>query len=411
MTILARRQAPTTINPLQPVHITDGIDIQTTSVQECIPRTEIQNGDDDYSFERQRALTKMTPDGLKPLSPEEVELEKQTTKNLLKKFASGILKADSNALSFPIIYSEPRSYLERFADIFSFLVEKYIDKAMDPRNDNDRKLAFIATGIMAGFHIDIGPKKVFNPILGETYYGIYENGTQIFAEQSSHHPPLSDIELIGPDNKWRCYAHMDFDIDSGLNNVDLKQNGIFHLEIKDGNTYEWKYPNVQIAGFVKGDRIVKVKGNLEVIDVTNNIICSVEISPRKDKKKGIDQTLASGIYGGTKANEKSVKDFRHKINGNYVDQIYIDGEVLWDIQRDIVKRPVPAVPDDMILPSDVRFRLDRNLLIQGKTNEADKAKTTLEEFQRREENLRDSISIVSEIKNNLSGKFKLGKRK
>ncbi|OHT16765.1 Oxysterol binding protein [Tritrichomonas foetus] len=441
MTLTSRAAAPTTVNELAVLATADGVDLRTTSIHTDIPRTEISHGDDnDYSHERERALTKMTADGLKPMTAEECEEERKTTKALLKKFTTGLLKLDSNALSFPIMYSEPRSYLERCADIFSFLVEKYIDMSINltnlnetanssenqnnedkpaqaeagnkasPENINYQKLAYIAAGIIASFHIDIGPKKVFNPYLGETYYGKWENGTEIYGEQSSHHPPISDIILFGPERRWKCFAHMDFDIDSGLNNVELKQNGTFRLEIKDGNIYEWKFPVTALTGFVKGERIVKVKGTLEVIDVTNNLICSIDISPRKDSKKGLTNPVASTIYGGMKPNEPKLKKFNHIITGDYCNQVLLDGNVIWDIHNDIVHRPVTGVPEEMLLPSDVRFRFDRVLLIQGKLEEADKAKTALEELQRREEKLRECVPSKKLIEGMKNLKIKFGKK-
>lgn len=46
-------------------------------------------------------------------------------------------------------------------------------------------------------------KKPFNPILGETYQGSFPDGTQIFCEQTSHHPPITAWLVVGPNNAWR----------------------------------------------------------------------------------------------------------------------------------------------------------------------------------------------------------------
>ncbi len=39
-------------------------------------------------------------------------------------------------------------------------------------------------------------EKPFNPILGETYQGMID-GCPIYAEQVSHHPPITSIYFIG----------------------------------------------------------------------------------------------------------------------------------------------------------------------------------------------------------------------
>ena len=41
-------------------------------------------------------------------------------------------------------------------------------------------------------------RKPFNPILGETWEAGLPDGTQIFIEQISHHPPISAFQMNGP---------------------------------------------------------------------------------------------------------------------------------------------------------------------------------------------------------------------
>ena len=36
-------------------------------------------------------------------------------------------------------------------------------------------------------------RKPFNPILGETYEAFWPNGTKIYAEHTSHHPPIMNF--------------------------------------------------------------------------------------------------------------------------------------------------------------------------------------------------------------------------
>jgi hypothetical protein len=66
----------------------------------------------------------------------------------------------------------------------------------------------------------------------------------------------------------------------------------------------------------------------------------------------------------------------------------LNGEVIGDIEDPIVTRPIGEVTDREILRSDCRYRLDRNLFIQGRLEEADAAKLALEGMQRKEEGLR-----------------------
>lgn len=395
----ARKEAPIS-GTVQEAGKAAGVEIKNTSVV-GFQRTELPNTDNDYTFERERAKTKMTPEGLKPLTKEEQHEEHQMTKALLKKFTQNVLQSAGASISFPVAYSEPRSYLERTSDLFAFLVNEYIQKSIEAQ-DPIEKLSLIITGIVAGYYLDLNTKKVFNPYLGETYMSRWENGSTIYAEQVSHHPPLSVFQIYSPDDSWYCYSDpVKFDVDNNMmSSLEISMEGLFHLHIKNGPVYEWEFPIVYVAGQLKGDRIVRVKGSIEVRDITNGFAAKIEVSPKPSKKKGITESRASTIYGGiskvskekksklslSKSDESYIKVF----TGDYVHQILFDGKVMWDINNDIVHRAGFQVNDEDLLPSDVRFRGDRVLLIRNNNPEADKAKTCLENLQRREAKIRES---------------------
>lgn len=79
-----------------------------------------------------------------------------------------IFKMDITRFSFPVGYNEPRTFVERATDLFSFLVMEYIDKALEQTNPTDG-LSYLAAGIIARFHLYLQQKKPWNPLLGETY--------------------------------------------------------------------------------------------------------------------------------------------------------------------------------------------------------------------------------------------------
>ena len=397
MSLISRPSAPTSAATPLSADV-KGIQIKNTSTT-GMERTELPHADEDYAFERDRALTKVTPAGIQPLSPEETKQQHKGSKKILKKFATSALQFKYKAVSFPVMFSEPRSYLERGADLFSFLVGKYINEALETEDDPARRLAQITVGILAALHVDMNPKKVFNPILGETFIGRWEDGSVVFAEQTSHHPPISDFQLFGADGAWKCRAHCNFEITSGMSEIDVIQHGVFYLELRDGSRYEWEFPSVTISGFIKGERTVKVKGELVVTDPVNALQAVVEFEPKKDKKKGITESKATTIYGGIgpaketkKGWELEKKDFDMEITGDYCKEILVDGEMMFDIENDVVRRALGEVSEQDLLPSDARFRLDRCFLIRGDNESADQAKTALEDCQRREAKLRKGKS-------------------
>ena len=81
---------------------------------------------------------------------------------------------------------------------------------------------------IAGLHRTVGMKKPFNPILGsaqcrrtciswfrsqlylrpsgETFQAEFPDGTQIFAEQTCHHPPISHFQVSAAGGEYGTHA-------------------------------------------------------------------------------------------------------------------------------------------------------------------------------------------------------------
>jgi hypothetical protein len=390
MSLLDRKEAPTKADA-KVMGTPNGITVKNTSYRNIDP-VNLPQRDPDYAYERDRSLNHKCKDGVYPMTPEEQAAEREVSWKLVKQFTKNIFSMNFTNFSFPAAYSEPRSFLERTADIFAFLGDSYIDKC-GAETDPDKKLLILAAGIVGGFYIYMQAKKPWNPVLGETYVGGWETGAKIYSEQTSHHPPISDTEIIGKDNKWRCTSHCNFTIDSGMREVDINQNGTFHLEFADGNVYEWEFPIIQVFGIIYGDRIIRIKGPVIIKDLKNNLTCEIQVQPKKDKAKGITESVATTIYAFTYATGEKKPQQRKAIIGDFTDKlVYADTqEEVWNINTNIIKRPIAEAKREEMLPSDSRFRLDRCFLIQGNQDAADSGKVTIEEAQRREEKLRIKV--------------------
>ena len=377
----------------------EGVKLYNTSYA---PGTKYElhyNDQGDYGIERERALNNNTKDGVKTMTKEEQDQERSLSYALLKKFTMKIVSMDFTRFSFPVGYSEPRSFLERTTDLFSFLSTVFIDKALNTSVDETR-LVYIAMGVVSGFQLYMQSKKPWNPVLGETYVGEWPNGVKIFGEQISHHPPISAFQIIG--KNWKCRAQTHCSISAGIREVDILQIGTFYLELQtdSGETveYEWVFPNIGVFGILRGDRLVRVLGPLLVKDNTHDLSFRIDIYPKNDKNKGISDTRASLIYGGVFSTSRytnpdgsiNVSQIQYDtiVTGDYCDKVTSNGEVVFDIRTDIAQRPNNTSDDSMLLPSDSRFRLDRALLIQNRVDDSDEVKIMIEEMQRREEKMR-----------------------
>jgi hypothetical protein len=64
-----------------------------------------------------------------------------------------------------------------------------------------------------------------NPILGETLQAKLTDGTEIYAEQISHHPPISYYLIIGPNDSYRFSGYYDIEVNPSLNSLTIKNLG------------------------------------------------------------------------------------------------------------------------------------------------------------------------------------------
>jgi hypothetical protein len=383
MSLLARGNAPTR-TAIIPAGTIDGFTYVNTSYV-SIAAHPLAFGDDHYSAERDRAINHRTKGGIMPMTADELSAERKLDWALLKTFTRKILQMDLTKFPFPVAYSEPRSFLERMSDLFAFLCFDIIDRVYNCGVPEIR-LNLLATGIIAGFHLYLQSKKPWNPVLGETYAADWGTGFQIFAEQISHHPPVSAFQILGRLGNWTCDGKCMFEVKSGLMQVDVIQRGLITLKFDDGSKFEWEFPTISVMGIVNGERITKGTGPLTIKDLTNDLVCTVDIPPKKGQVRGLESPTATTIYGGVY--DGTGKNLVSIVRGDYCGTIYIDQEEAWNISTNLASRPRKDAPEDFLLPSDSRYRIDRAMLLKGRVPEADCAKQILEDMQRREEKLR-----------------------
>lgn len=87
------------------------------------------------------------------------------------------------------------------------------------QNDTLEKFKFCIVATISCFHSSSYFLKPLNPILGETYEMYYNDGSKIFLEQTSHHPPITNYIMYGPNNNYKFYGYSNFTSSAGLNSV------------------------------------------------------------------------------------------------------------------------------------------------------------------------------------------------
>ena len=190
--------------------------------------------------------------------------------------------------------------------------------------------------------------KPLNPIWGETYEMMWEDGSHEYVEQTSHHPPCSNFLLIGPNNNYKFSGYLNFKSNAWINSMKLTNTGKRCENI--GNVY-WN-------------------------DTTHGINATMELG-------GSAKSRLSDFFDG-KIVDKDGKVLS-TFTGSYLSHIDFDGVRYWDIRHNIDIEEYPI--KDQIKSSSI-YRKDSLLLYQKKMDEAQDAKTELEEIQRRDRRLR-----------------------
>lgn len=94
------------------------------------------------------------------------------------------------AVSLPVRMFEKRSTLERIIDLWC-TGPLYLKKSALESSSPLERMKYVITFVVSGMHMVASQRKPFNPIIGETFEGLWPDGSHIFVEHVSHHPPIS----------------------------------------------------------------------------------------------------------------------------------------------------------------------------------------------------------------------------
>lgn len=106
-------------------------------------------------------------------------------------------------MSLPIKIFYPKSQIERFALTLCNLNSLHnACKETDPMEILKHVMSFMIGSLYYGLDI----RKPFNPFLGETYEGYFDDGTKLYGEHILHDPPIDAIYLINEKLNFKLYG-------------------------------------------------------------------------------------------------------------------------------------------------------------------------------------------------------------
>jgi len=351
-------------------------------------------------------IPEASPSGGWRCSDEEaLALQNGVVWDLIKQLGQNITQGHSLInITLPVRIFEPRSYLQRIVD--SWCYAAYLTKAAK-ESDPVERMKNVVTFAIAGFSNTCLLQKPFNPILGETFQAVFPDGAQIFCEQSSHHPPISNWQLFGPNDLYHFYGYGEWTASFRGNFVRASQKGPHLVEFHDGGSITYDLPEILVRGVMVGERILDYEGLMKFRDKKNKLGCDIRINPDANNwffaKNNLTDYLEGTIFQikGTDFEDVLSREVLSTAEGTWLGCIQFDGITYWDWQEGGEKFVANPIPDP--LPSDSRFREDLVALAGGDLVAAADWKARLENKQRREAKLRkDGIEKRKRITQNLN---------
>lgn len=301
-------------------------------------------------------------------------------KNIMKKFRGiisdmikQILAVWLRPISLKVNLFEPKSILHRITDYWSF-APHFLNKAALADSALERMKYVIAFAV-SGFYIPTKQLKPFNPLIGETFQGEFENGAKVYVEHISHYPNYARFLII--DDLYKIHGYFEFNAKTeGLGSkLTVTQHGPITIEfLKTKDTVVFNMPIIKLMNASSEEgRSAIWTGTIVFSDVKNNLQAFTQFAVDDKYVHGFTGLIIENIfphgpyhhyeyvkkYEATKDWQKNknlnVSKKLGYIRGSWLNELRIDEELIWDINTHV---PNWIRPSTKVLPSDGRFRED-----------------------------------------------------
>jgi hypothetical protein len=291
-------------------------------------------------------------------------------------------------ISLNVQLFEPKSTLQRVVDYWSF-APLFLNEAAKATNPLQR-MKYIMAFAIGGLYVSTKQLKPFNPLIGETFEGQYEDGTKIYIEHISHYPTTSRFYATGKNYKF--HGFIDFSTTTSFFGSDIyvHQKGPITVEfpeLKEVVTYS--LPTVHLLNArAEKNRASQWMNSMIFCDLKNSIKAIVKFACNSKYVHGFEGVIFQNEfnrldYNHIKEADKSQnmnledKKLKNKIietvSGSWLLELKFsnDQSPTWHIDQHI---PSWIRPPTHALPSDGRFREDLIWLFRmfNTTNETEK---------------------------------------
>ena len=225
------------------------------------------------------------PESYRDLQPDEststngtalADVDPESRQALWKQLGSYVgMDVMNKRLSLPVWLFEPTTSLSRMVETFQF--SDLLDRAA-ASDDPVLRDCLVAAFVVSAFAHTERVKKPFNPLLGETYEYINPvNDMKFYAEQVSHHPPISVSRCEG--KGWIAGEVVDIKAQFQGNSIEISNIGNRYIHLVDTNDrYSWSLPKAHVSNLFVGGSFVDHFGTIELHNQTTNTVATLELT-------------------------------------------------------------------------------------------------------------------------------------
>lgn len=233
------------------------------------------------------------------------------------KVLKDMIGKDLSRFAIPVYFNEPLSMMQKFAEsveYYSLLNEA--DKTDDPK----LRMLYVTVFAITQYTAQDGRlQKPFNPLLGETYE-LLTPDFKLFAEQVSHHPPVTAV-LADSDN-WSYEADTDAKIVFNGTFVKAVPIGEQVIRLKQKNeVYVVSRPVTYVNNILFGKMYNEQVGIMKVRNKTNEMHAEIEF-----KAEGWGGRNRHNVSGYICENEQAFKKKQFKnsyfVYGKYSEYVH-----------------------------------------------------------------------------------------
>ena len=301
-----------------------------------------------------------------PVPSEEIQSKiRSVGKEMVREIGRKLLNGDFNLtrISVPIRCMQAATALHNTLKS-AILCPPYLSYA-GSISDPLERLKLVVTSSICSFYYLSTFEKPINPVLGETLYGRLEDGSDMYAEQSSHHPPITHFLIENP--LYKLSGYFNFSAKAGLNTVTVTNYGKKLFTFNDGHTITQNCGEDVFGGTFFGTLRHDCQGEYIFKDLTYGNTCTLKI--------GVKNKQTDYFEGNITNSQGSIIS---KLYGTWIGYLDFDNVRYWDV-RQIKPSTIAFTPN---LDSDSENRKDLKLLRQGLQDQAQLAKEEIENLQR-----------------------------